>query len=254
MELFGFPSIFMKWIEACITTPSFSVGLNGKPHGFFKGARGLQQGDPLSRYLFVLVMEVLHLGLDRFAKWSGLKLNVQKSQLIISRSAQGLREEMLAALGFQEGVLPLRCDRTSIWIEWLYQGRLRNTSIWTIKEHGGSWGWPKILRLRVFLRPMVDYQIGDGMRFYLWQDPWHYLGPLSDTFPRGPRLLGLEESAKLSMVISGGEWHWPPITDFECLEITHALPTIHGGEDRIVWRFDHGQPTAQALYRLFDPP
>ncbi|KAL2252965.1 UNVERIFIED_CONTAM: hypothetical protein Sindi_0091200 [Sesamum indicum] len=148
----------------------------------------------------------------------------------------------------------IRCDRTSIWIEWLYQGRLRDTSIWTIKEHGGSWGWRKILRLRVFLRPMVDYQIGDGMRFYLWQDPWHYLGPLSDTFPRGSRLLGLEESAKLSMVISGGEWHWLPITDFECLEITHALPTIHGGEDRIVWRFDHGQSTAQALYRLFDPP
>ncbi|KAL2237570.1 UNVERIFIED_CONTAM: hypothetical protein Sindi_0948700 [Sesamum indicum] len=40
MELFGFPSTFLKWIEACVTTPSFSVVLNGKPHGFFKGARG----------------------------------------------------------------------------------------------------------------------------------------------------------------------------------------------------------------------
>ncbi|KAL2247982.1 UNVERIFIED_CONTAM: hypothetical protein Sindi_2650500 [Sesamum indicum] len=47
-------------------------------------------------------------GLDRFAEWSGLRLNVQKSHLIISRSAQGLREEMLAALGFQEGVLPMK--------------------------------------------------------------------------------------------------------------------------------------------------
>ncbi|KAL2246943.1 UNVERIFIED_CONTAM: hypothetical protein Sindi_2546600 [Sesamum indicum] len=156
MELFGFPHTFVKWIEECVTTPSFSVELNGKSHGFFTGARGLRQGDPLSPYLFVLVMEVLQLGflqlidqdelfsfhwkcdaarifqlgfaddlllfcradmnsigvfktgLDRFAEWSGLRLNVQKSHLIISRSAQGLREEMLEVLGFQEGVLPMR--------------------------------------------------------------------------------------------------------------------------------------------------
>ncbi|XP_011085632.1 uncharacterized protein LOC105167557 [Sesamum indicum] len=100
---------------------------------------------------------------------------------------------------------------------------------------------------------MVDYQIGDGRRFYLWQDPWHYLGPLSVTFPQGPRLLGMEEAARLNTVISGGEWQWPLIIDFECMEITHALPTIHGGEDCVIWKFDQGLPTTQALYRLFDP-
>ncbi|KAL2252839.1 UNVERIFIED_CONTAM: hypothetical protein Sindi_0078600 [Sesamum indicum] len=404
MEMFGFAITFVKWIEECVTTPSFSVGLNGKPHGFFRGARGLRQGDSLSPYLFVLVMEVLHLGflqlidqeeifsyhwkceaarifqlgfaddvilfcradmnslrifkagLDRFAEWSGLRLNVQKSHLIISRSAQALREEMLALLGFQEGALPMRylglplissrltiadcrplllkidkriagwegttisytgrvqiiksvlialslywasafilpkkiineiekrlraflwkettnsgyakvawkdicrpkeegglgfknistlnralmtkklcdvirCDKTSIWVEWLYQGRLQHTSIWTITNHGGSLGWRKILRLRMFLRTMVDYRIGDGRNFFLWQDPWHHLGPLCDSFPRGPRLLGLDESSRLSTVIHEGVWQWPLITDLECLEITHVLPTIFGGED-----------------------
>ncbi|KAL2235707.1 UNVERIFIED_CONTAM: hypothetical protein Sindi_1302900 [Sesamum indicum] len=32
MEMFGFPITFVKWIEECVTTPSFSVGLNGKHH------------------------------------------------------------------------------------------------------------------------------------------------------------------------------------------------------------------------------
>ncbi|KAL2246047.1 UNVERIFIED_CONTAM: hypothetical protein Sindi_2872900 [Sesamum indicum] len=35
LEMFGFPITCVKWIEECVTTPSFSVGLNGKPHGFF---------------------------------------------------------------------------------------------------------------------------------------------------------------------------------------------------------------------------
>ncbi|KAL2247998.1 UNVERIFIED_CONTAM: hypothetical protein Sindi_2652100 [Sesamum indicum] len=47
-------------------------------------------------------------GLDRFAEWSGLRLNVQKSHVIISRSAQAWKDQILTIMGFQEGQLPMR--------------------------------------------------------------------------------------------------------------------------------------------------
>lgn len=40
---YGFPQQFRQWITECVTTVSFSIGINGGIHGFFQGRRGLRQ-------------------------------------------------------------------------------------------------------------------------------------------------------------------------------------------------------------------
>ena len=65
LERMGFVSKWIRWINWCISTATFSVLINGSPSGFFRSSRGLRQGNPLSPYLFVIGMEALSCLLQR---------------------------------------------------------------------------------------------------------------------------------------------------------------------------------------------
>ena len=72
LESLNLPPAYTRLLRACIYTTSFMVGYNCTVNGYFKGKRGLRQGDPLFPYLFVIAMNYLSLMLDKDARTGSL--------------------------------------------------------------------------------------------------------------------------------------------------------------------------------------
>ena len=78
MKKFSFGDRWRGWIHACLLSFRGSILVNGSPTKEFQFFRGLKQGDPLSPFLFILIMESLHISFQRVVEaglFSGIKIN-----------------------------------------------------------------------------------------------------------------------------------------------------------------------------------
>ncbi|GJZ27081.1 RNA-directed DNA polymerase, eukaryota, reverse transcriptase zinc-binding domain protein [Tanacetum coccineum] len=61
---FGFGEKWRNWIQECLRSARTSILVNGSPTSEFSIKRGLRQGDPMSPFLFILIMEGLHIAIE----------------------------------------------------------------------------------------------------------------------------------------------------------------------------------------------
>lgn len=65
----------------CVSTPKFSMMMNGNTEGFFKSSRGLRQGDLISPLPFVLFMEYLSRILTKMGEWDDCQFHPRCSEM-----------------------------------------------------------------------------------------------------------------------------------------------------------------------------
>ncbi|GJR28143.1 macrophage erythroblast attacher-like protein [Tanacetum coccineum] len=78
LRKFGFGEKWCGWIQECLRSSWGSVLVNGSPTEEFQFFKGLKQGDPLSPFIFILVMESLYISFKRVVDagmFNGIVLN-----------------------------------------------------------------------------------------------------------------------------------------------------------------------------------
>ncbi|KAK4384265.1 hypothetical protein Sango_3077900 [Sesamum angolense] len=215
LRMFGFPAVFIRWIEECVTLAHYSVGVNGGVHGFFAGKID-----------------------SRIKGWEGVQLSFTGRVQLIKSVLVSL--EVYWAMAF---ILPKGTIKEMI-------KRLR-TFLW---KGTSSSSYPKSsnrIKPRFGLIGSSRFDFGTVRFGQLRKIKELGVGVKCSHFVIHFCLISTTVG---NVVMKDGQWNWPLITDIACLEIAHMLPPIFGGPDRINWKSNDGYFNSSTAYDLFHPP
>nr|GEU34606.1 RNA-directed DNA polymerase, eukaryota [Tanacetum cinerariifolium] len=135
LEAFRFCQTWCKWIRGTFSSARASVLVNDSPSNEFSFHCRLKQGDPLSPYLFILIMESLHMSSSRAVdeglfKGVHLQGSISISHLFYADDAMFIEEWSDANL---KGVMVGECmSRHQAWDDTVLKLRSR-LSNWKVK-------------------------------------------------------------------------------------------------------------------------
>lgn len=82
LKFFGFGDSFCGYVQTCLNHSQLAVSNDGRISAFFNPTRGVKQGDCLSPYLALLVLEVLSIRIRENSKIKGISINNKEHKLV----------------------------------------------------------------------------------------------------------------------------------------------------------------------------
>ena len=87
LKSYGFGTDFIQWAKTFLCKAESCVMNNGHATGHFPLERGARQGDPLSAYLFILILETLFIQIRENEEIQGIRIDTQGEEVKISAYA-----------------------------------------------------------------------------------------------------------------------------------------------------------------------
>nr|GEV32393.1 RNA-directed DNA polymerase, eukaryota [Tanacetum cinerariifolium] len=215
---FGFGEKWRKWIQRCLLSSRGSILINGSPTEEFLFGKGLKQGDPLSPFLFILIMESLHLSFQRVMdvglfrgikvhdmvnishlfyaddvvfvrQWSERNISTLTHVLECFYLASGLKINMSKSeiMGIHvnndivnDAAVKLGC--LVLKAPFTYLGSM--VGVEEVSILAGQTLLVRSICKGIDLMQFIKIKLGNGDSIRLWDDPWYVDGILKEKFPR----------------------------------------------------------------------
>ena len=162
LKAFGFKKDTCRWIESFYTNIKSTIIVNGQPSKWFPTCRGCRQGDRISRYLFILCVEILGIMIRENKHRKGIFVNNVDNKLSqYADDAEFLlacdRESFETCItvtdnfGRNPGLYMNAGKTNAVWL-----GSKRNSVVKYMQHLGMEWNLPKVKVLGIWFTNDLD--------------------------------------------------------------------------------------------------